>query len=68
MNLRANVDDGKVTKDGDAQISPKATCTRARSRTSSPAPIPIRSKGAKETALFNIDAHHRRIDQAGATE
>lgn len=54
MNLRANVDDGKVTKDGDIKFA--ETDANKGKKPSVVAGAYINSvKGAKETALYDID-------------
>ena len=54
MNLRANVDDGKVTKDGDHKFA--ETDMHKGEKPNIVAGAYTNSvKGAKETALFNID-------------
>lgn len=61
MNLRANVDDGKVTKDGDL----KYTGDGASKKPNVTAGAYTNSvKGAKETALFDIDADGNLLKQA----
>ena len=54
MNLRVNVDDGKVTKDGDHKFADADMNTGAKSNIVAGA-YTNSVKGAKETALFNID-------------
>jgi hypothetical protein len=55
MNLRANVDDGKVTKDGDHKYADSDMHKGEKPNIVAGAYINS-VKGAKETALFNIDA------------
>jgi hypothetical protein len=59
MNLRVNVDDGKVTKDGDLKFTgdEKKPSVTAGAYTNS-------AKGAKETALFDIDKDGNLLKQA----
>ena len=53
-SLRVNVDDGKVTKDGNLKYADNDT-NKGKTPKSLPAPTPISVKGTKETALFDID-------------
>src|SRR4051812_5747589 len=55
MNLRANVDDGKVTKDGDHKYA-DADMHKGEKPNIVAGAYTNSVKGAKETALFNIDA------------
>ena len=55
MNLRANVDDGKVTKDGDHKYA-EADMHKGEKPNIVAGAYTNSVKGAKETALFNIDA------------
>ena len=55
MNLRANVDDGKVTKDGDHKYADSDMHKGEKPNIVAGA-YTNSVKGAKETALFNIDA------------
>ena len=59
-NLRANVDDGKVTKDGDHKYA-EADMHKGEKPNIVAGAYTNSVKGTKETALFNIDAHHRRL-------
>ena len=54
MNLRVNVDDGKVTKDGDHKFADSDMNKGAKPNIVAGA-YTNSVKGAKETALFNID-------------
>jgi hypothetical protein len=54
MNLRVNVDDGKVTKDGDHKFADADMNKGAKPNIMAGA-YTNSVKGAKETALFNID-------------
>ena len=54
MNLRVNVDDGKVTKDGDHKFADGDMSKSAKPNIVAGA-YTNSVKGAKETALFNID-------------
>ncbi len=54
MNLRANVDDGKVTKDGDHKYA-DADMHKGEKPNIVAGAYTNSVKGAKETALFNID-------------
>lgn len=54
MNLRANVDDGKVTKDGDHKYA-EADMHKGDKPNIVAGAYTNSVKGAKETALFNID-------------
>lgn len=53
-NLRANVDDGKVTKDGDHKYA-DADMHKGEKPNIIAGAYTNSIKGAKETALFNID-------------
>ena len=55
MNLRANVDDGKVTKDGDHKYA-DADMHKGEKPNIVAGAYTNSVKGTKETALFNIDA------------
>lgn len=55
MSLRANVDDGKVTKDGDHKYAETDASKGAKPNVIAGA-YTNSVKGTKETALFNIDA------------
>ena len=55
MNLRANVDDGKVTKDGDHKYA-EGDMHKGEKPNIVAGAYTNSVKGAKETALFNIDA------------
>lgn len=55
MSLRANVDDGKVTKDGDHKYA-DADMHKGEKPNIVAGAYTNSVKGAKETALFNIDA------------
>jgi len=55
MSLRANVDDGKVTKDGDHKYAETDASKGAKPKVVAGA-YTNSVKGTKETALFNIDA------------
>jgi hypothetical protein len=55
MNLRANVDDGKVTKDGDHKYA-DGDMHKGEKPNIVAGAYTNSVKGAKETALFNIDA------------
>ena len=66
-NLRVNVDDGKVTTDGSHKFA--ETDMHKGEKPNIVAGAYINSvKGAKETALYNIDATIGGADQAGAAE
>ena len=67
MNLRANVDDGKVTKDGDHKYA-DADMHKGEKPNIVAGAYTNSVKGTKETALFNIDATIGGADQAGAAE
>jgi len=54
MNLRANVDDGKVTKDGDHKYA-DGDMHKGEKPNIVAGAYTNSVKGAKETALFNID-------------
>lgn len=63
MNLRANVDDGKVTKDGDLKFAD--TDAMKGSKPNVVAGAYVNSvKGAKETTLYDIDASGALLKQA----
>ena len=55
MNLRANVDDGKVTKDGDHKYA-ESDMHKGEKPNIVAGAYTNSFKGAKETALYNIDA------------
>jgi hypothetical protein len=55
MNLRANVDDGKVTKDGNHKYA-ESDMHKGEKPNIVAGAYTNSVKGAKETALFNIDA------------
>src|SRR6267378_4128750 len=55
MNLRANVDDGKVTKDGDHKYA-EGDMHKGEKPNIVAGAYTNSVKGAKETALYNIDA------------
>jgi hypothetical protein len=62
-NLRANVDDGKVTKDGQLKFSDADTMKGKTPKVVAGA-YTNSMKGAKETALFDIDASGALLKQA----
>jgi hypothetical protein len=63
MNLRVNVDDGKVTKDGDHKYA-EADMHKGEKPNIVAGAYTNSVKGAKETALFNIDGTIGLIKQA----
>ena len=63
MNLRANVDDGKVTKDGDLKFADADASKGAKPNIVAGA-YTNSVKGPKETALFDIDGKGNLIKQA----
>jgi hypothetical protein len=62
-NLRANVDDGKVTKDGQLKFAESDTM-KGKSPKVVAGAYTNSIKGAKETALFDIDAAGALLKQA----
>ena len=62
-NLRANVDDGKVTKDGALKFA-DADAMKGKSPKIVAGAYTNAMKGAKETALFDIDATGALLKQA----
>ena len=66
-NLRANVDDGKVTTDGKLKFA-EADMHKGETPKVVAGAYTNSMKGAKETALYDVDAHHRRPGQAGPAE
>ncbi len=62
-NLRANVDDGKVTKDGQLKFAETDTMKGKAAKVVAGA-YTNSMKGAKETALFDIDASGTLLKQA----
>lgn len=62
-NLRANVDDGKVTKDGDLKFAEADTMKGKTAKVVAGA-YTNSMKGAKETTLFDIDASGALLKQA----
>ena len=62
-NLRANVDDGKVTKDGQLKFA-DADAMKGRTPKVVAGAYTNSTKGAKETALFDIDASGALLKQA----
>ncbi len=63
MNLRANVDDGKVTKDGDIKFAETDANKGAKPNIVAGA-YTNSVKGTKETALFDIDSRMNIVKQA----
>lgn len=63
MNLRANVDDGKVTKDGDLKFA-DADANKGSKPNIIAGAYTNAVKGPKETALFDIDGKGNLIKQA----
>lgn len=63
MNLRANVDDGKVTKDGDLKFA-DADAKKGTKPNIIAGAYTNSVKGTKETALFDIDAKMNVVKQA----
>lgn len=62
-NLRANVDDGKVTKDGQLKFAESDTM-KGRTPKVVAGAYTNSMKGAKETALFDVDASGALLKQA----
>jgi hypothetical protein len=63
MNLRANVDDGKVTKDGNLKFA-DADMHKGKSPKIVAGAYTNSMKGAKETTLYDIDATGALVRQA----
>jgi len=63
MNLRANVDDGKVTKDGDIKFA-EADANKGAKPNIVAGAYTNSVKGTKETALFDIDGKMNVVKQA----
>ena len=63
MNLRANVDDGKVTKDGQLKFA-DADMHKGKTPRIVAGAYTNSMKGAKETTLFDIDASGALVKQA----
>lgn len=63
MNLRANVDDGKVTKDGTLKFA-DADAMKGKTPKVVAGAYTNAMKGAKETALFDVDASGALLKQA----
>ena len=63
MNLRANVDDGKVTKDGSLKFA-DADMHKGKSPKIVAGAYTNSMKGAKETTLYDIDASGALVKQA----
>jgi Domain of unknown function (DUF4394) len=66
-NLRINVDDGAVTKDGNLKFA-ETDMHKGETPKVVAGAYSNSFKGSKETALYDIDAYHRRPPQAGAAE
>ena len=62
-NLRANVDDGKVTKDGQLKFA-ETDAMKGKTPKITAGAYTNAMKGAKETALFDIDASGALLKQA----
>ena len=63
MNLRVNVDDGKVTKDGQLKVA-DADMHKGKTPRIVAGAYTNSMKGAKETTLFDIDASGALVKQA----
>lgn len=63
MNLRANVDDGKVTKDGNLKFA-EADMHKGKTPKVVAGAYTNSMKGAKETTLYDIDATGALVKQA----
>ena len=67
MNLRANVDDGKVTKDGDHKYA-EADMHKGEKPNIVAGAYTNSVKGRKGDRAVQYRWHHRRSDQAGAAQ